>query len=280
MISEGFPGRVLRKRLGLFTALCFSVAPNLSAAPGWQTTLSKDPPGDFPPPRSLHANYVFGWSGFTAATAEVQFARLDSDRAQIQGTGRTVSLARALWRYDVTYRAVDNCETMTPGETHQTDTYRAKKITTDLTFNGNSVRRSRTETPPPAPGKNKPKDFSFPNLFDLQTAMFYVRSQPLQKGSAYRIVVYPSTNAYLATATVTGREKISVRSGSYNAIRLDLQLKRIGKDMNLEPHRKFRRATIWISDDSDRIVLRIEAQIFVGTVFAELQSIKFDEPRS
>ena len=31
-------------------------------------------------------------------------------------------------------------------------------------------------------------------------------------------------------------------------------------------------------DDAERLVLRIDAQIFVGTVFAELQSIRFDNP--
>jgi hypothetical protein len=67
-----------------------------------------------------------------------------------------------------------------------------------------------------------------------------------------------------------------VRAGTYNAIKLDLQLKRIGKNLELEPHRKFRRATIWVSDDAERLILRIEAQVFVGTVFAELQSVRFD----
>jgi hypothetical protein len=90
-------------------------------------------------------------------------------------------------------------------------------------------------------------------------------------------VVYPGTNAYLATVTVLRREKISVHAGSYNAIKLDLQLKRIGKHMELEPHRKFRRGSIWVSDDADRLLLRIEAQIFVGTVWAELQSVHFDK---
>jgi hypothetical protein len=89
-------------------------------------------------------------------------------------------------------------------------------------------------------------------------------------------VVYPASSAYLATVTVTGREKISVRAGSYNAIKADLQLSKLGKKLELEPHRKFRRATIWISDDADRIILRIEAQVFVGTVFAELQSVHFE----
>jgi hypothetical protein len=47
----------------------------------------------------------------------------------------------------------------------------------------------------------------------------------------------------------------------------------------LEPHKKFRRGTIWVSDDAERLVLRIDAQVFVGTVFAELQSVHFDNPK-
>jgi hypothetical protein len=69
---------------------------------------------------------------------------------------------------------------------------------------------------------------------------------------------------------------VTVRAGTYNAIKVDLQLKRVGKNLELEPHRKFRRATVWLSDDANRIPLRIEAQIFVGTVFAELQAMRFD----
>jgi hypothetical protein len=75
---------------------------------------------------------------------------------------------------------------------------------------------------------------------------------------------------------VTGREKVSVPAGTFNAIKLDLQLNKIGKKGDLEPHRKFRRGTIWISDNPDRMLLRIYAQIFVGTVFAELQSVQFE----
>ena len=97
--------------------------------------------------------------------------------------------------------------------------------------------------------------------------------------SGYRVVVYAATNAYLASVTVVGRDQILVHAGTYKAIKLDLRLNRIGKHLELEPHRKFRRATIWISDDRDRILLRIEAQIFVGTVFADLQSVRFDGAR-
>ena len=269
-------GRTCYLLLGVYIASSCS----LFAAPDWQASVTKDPPGNFPPLRPLHGKYVFGWSGFTAATAEVRFFRPDVDRCQVEGAGRTIGLARALWRYDVNYRAVANIVSLRPIESNQADVYRAKKITTHLLFNNTTVRRMRSETPPPASGQPKPKDWQFPNLFDLQTSVLYLRSQPLQTKSVYRLVVYPATNAYLATATVLGREKLPVRAGSYNAIKIDLQLQRIGKNLDLQPHRKFRRATIWVSDDSDRLVLRIEAQVFVGTVFTELQSVHFDEPQT
>ncbi len=255
-----------------FLAFCSS-----ALAENWEATLSKDPGGNFPELRPLRAFYRFGWSGLTAATGDVHFTKPSEDKFQLDGTGRTIGLVRALWKFDGNYQAAASVETLRPIETQQIENYRSKKIVTHLTFTNNGVTRSRTEGK--GAGEAKTRQFNFPNLFDLFSAMLYLRSQPLKDHSVYRVVAYPATNAYLAIVTVIGREKISVHAGSYSAIKLDLQLKRIGKHRELEPHRKFRRATIWVSDDAERLLLRIEAQIFVGTVFAELQSARFDNPK-
>jgi len=183
-----------------------------------------------------------------------------------------------LWKLDANHQAVANAETLRPIESQQTENYRSKKLATHLTFRDNGVTCARTEGEGSS-AATKTRQFSFSNLFDLHSALLYLRSQPLRDRSVYRVVVYPATNAYLATITVIGREKVSVHAGSYNAIKVDLQLNKIGKNLELQPHRKFRRATIWVSDDADRILLRIEAQIFVGTIFAELQSMRFDGAR-
>lgn len=250
-------------------ALC-----HVAAAADWQASLTKDPPGKFPPARSLRAKYVFGWSGFTAGTGDIRFNRTaDEQRYVIEATGGTVGLARALWRYDVNYHAATDANTLRPIEARQVETQRKKTMTTTLAFNSSGVSRSRTES-----GKTeneKPKQTNMSNLYDLLSALLYARSQPMKEHSSYRVVVYPTTNAYVATLTVLGREKVSVHAGSYNAIKLGLQLSRVGKNA-LEPYKKFKRATVWISDDNDRIVLRVEAQIFVGTVYADLQSVQFD----
>jgi Protein of unknown function (DUF3108) len=272
--ARGTIGKRSRPAIIVFFALCSS-----ALAANWEATLSKDPPGNFPELRPLRASYRFGWSGLTAATGEVHFTKPSANKFQIDGKGRTIGFVRALFKLDVKYRAVANAQTLRPIETDQTESYRSKKLATHLTFTNSGVTRTRTEGEGDS-AKAKTRQFNFPNLFDLFSAMLYLRSQPLRDHSTYHVVAYPATNAYLAIITVKGREKIAVHARTYNAIKLDLQLKRVGKQLELQPHRKFRRATIWVSDDPQRLLLRIEAQVFVGNVFAELESMQFDDSQS
>jgi Protein of unknown function (DUF3108) len=249
-----------------------------SLAADWQSRLTREPPGNFPELRPLRASYRFGWAGFTAATGKAHFTAPSAAKFQLDATGQTIGFVRALWKLDADFHAVANSQTLRPIETQQTENYRKKKLVTRLTFTNKGVTRVRTETRDGSTG-TKTRQFDFTDLFDLPSAMLYLRSQPLTDGSVHRVVVYATTNAYLATVTVVGRDEISVRAGTYKAIKVDLRLDRVGKHLELEPHRKFRHGTIWVSDDRDRILLRIEAQIFVGTVFAELQSVRFDGAR-
>lgn len=184
-----------------------------------------------------------------------------------------MGLARILWRFDLSYLSVVNAQTLRPLETHQVETARGKRIETNLKFSDEGVDSRRLEGNRATPTV---KDFALENLYDLQSVFLYLRSQPLRDHSVYRMAVYPANSAYVATVTVLGREHLRVRSENYNAIKMDLNLQRVNKKNELEPHRKFKRATIWLSDDNDRVILRIESQIFVGTVTAELQSIRFD----
>ena len=271
----------MKDRRTLFLAVSvvlIGLAATISAAPSWEATLTKDPPGDFPELRPVRTIYHFGWSGITAGKGDMHFSKVSGKGFELEASGGTTGFARALWKLDATYRGLANAETLRPIESKQVEAYRRKKITTELNFTDASVTRTRTETP--GSKGNKAKPFNFPGLFDLHGAMLYLRSQPLTDHAVYRIVVYPATSAYLATVTVLGREKISVHAGSYNAIKFDVQLKRLGQDLELEPHKKFRRAIVWVSDDENRIPLRIEAQIFVGTVFADLYAIHFDPDKS
>ena len=149
-----------------------------SFAADWQSTLSKEPAGNFPELRPLRAAYRFGWSGVTAATGEIHFTKPSNDRFQLEGTGRTTGFVRTLWKLDVTQRAIANSQTLAPIETQQTESYRSKKIATHLTFTNSGVTRARTEGEGAA-AKKTSKEFILPDLFDLHSAALYLRSQPL-----------------------------------------------------------------------------------------------------
>lgn len=265
-------------RRTIATLWCASlISSTVLAAADWEKTVTTAGCGAFQNPRPLKATYNFGWSGVVAATAEIRLGK-NGDRLQLEGTGQTIGVVRAVWKFDVRHHALADAATLRPILLNQLEEVRGKTITTDLAFSASGVTRTRTDSKAKKPAR--PKSFDCPNLFDLYSALLYIRSQPLLDGDVHRLVVYPATGAYLATITVAGRETLALPAGTYKAIKCDLQLSKIGKKRELEPHKKFSRASVWISDDTDRLLLRAEARVFVGTVFAELQSVRFNEEKS
>ena len=244
------------------------------AAQDWESTVTPAEPGSFPAPRSVRAQYGFGWNSITAATGNVHF-RQAGERLEFEATGGTIGFVKRLWNYQVTHRATCEAPTLRPLEVREQETVRNQQLTTGLTFTPQGVTSQRDERKGSAV-KSKTRTFDFPNVHSLNSAFLLLRSHPLTEGSVQRTVVYPSTCAYLCTITSLGRERVTVPTGSYDALKLDVQIHKIGKNRELLPHKKLNKATVWLSDDADRLVLRIEAHIFIGTVFAELQSVQFE----
>lgn len=247
-----------------------------AVAADWEASVSPFTRGSFPEPRSLRAQYRFGWGDVTAATGDVRFSKTPDGKFRLEAVGGTTGLARRLWAYDVKHTATSDPRTLRPITVREVETIRSKKLTTDLTFTDTGVSSVREEERDFGV-KSKTQKFEFPNVWSLNSALLYLRTHPLHDGAVQRIVIYPATSAYLATVTVVGRDRITVPTGTYDAIKVDVQLKKIDKKRELQPHKKFRGATVWLSDDSDRLVLRIETQVFIGTVFAELQSVQFGD---
>ena len=259
-------------------AACLLILASLSTvrAQGWESTVSPYAPGSFLQLRPQRASYGFGWNGITAATAEIRLSNTPDGHLQLEATGHTTSVARSLWSFDVTHVSTTDAHTLRPMQVRETEVVRSKKVETEVSFTPQNVTSKREEKRGSSV-KSKTRHFDLPNIHSIDSALLYLRSQSLKPDVVQRIVVYPATSAYLCTVTSAGRDHITVPAGSYDAIKLDLQLNKIGGKRDLQPHKKFRRATVWLSDDSDRLVLRIEAQIFAGTVFTELQSVQFDE---
>ena len=179
-----------------------------------------------------------------------------------------------MWKMDA--KATSSCEpaTFRPVKLTQSETYKKKVVTTVVDFLPEGPLQHRTQEPP-EPGSNLVRQFRFSHVHDLNSAVLFIRSQALAQGDSVKLCVYPGSAPYLATATVTGRERLKVAGREWDTIRCDLQISGIGDDYLLIPHKKFKKATAWISDDKDRLLLKISAEVQVGSVWAELQSAEF-----
>jgi hypothetical protein len=241
--------------------------------PEWFRNLSsRRPPGGFTPPPPLRMVYRFGWSGFAAARAEVHF-QVGRGVYQSDAIGGTYGFPRTLFRLDVTHRSVTDRATLHPLHLFQEERYRAETVRTTVDYKPDHLVALREVTPEKSPPK--PNTFDLTPVFDMQSAVLWLRSMPLQPGQKETLIVWPSNAPYLATVTVLGREAVRVEGQERPAIKLDLQLKRIdNKTLQLKEHKKFKSGRAWLSDDDLRIPLRAEADIFIGYVYAELESLQ------
>ena len=256
-----------------FLAFC-----STSLAENWEATSARTPLGNFPALRPFGASYRFGWSGLTAATGDVHFTKPSEDKFQLDGTGRTIGFVRALWKLDASYQAIASAESTAANRSPANRELSIKKIVTHLTFTNNGVTRARTEGKGAAEAKTR--QFNFPNLFDLVSAMLYLRSQPLKERAIYRVVAYPATNAYLATVhsswpgkNLSARWELQ-RNQTRFAAQADWQASPIGAapEISCAPPSGCR----MMPNDC---CFALKRRVFVGTVFAELQSVSFENPQ-
>lgn len=238
----------------------------------WQEELTPGP-GPFPALRPFRAHYKFGWALVSAAEANFDYSTDKNGPARLEMSARSTGPVRVTWRMDATHTATMDPVTLRPISVRQTEVYRSGKLSTKLDFTQTGVSRLRESEPPDGPPP-KTKTFDFPNLLDLHSSLHFIRSQRMKPGDVYKMAVYPATSPYLAQVNVAGRQQLKVDGRFRPTLRLDLKLWQIEKDLALSPHQKFKRASVWISDDENRLPLRIETEIFVGKVWAELDRLE------
>jgi Protein of unknown function (DUF3108) len=265
----------LVRRLVAIIILSISCATHAEDSPDWSDSLTTAKgPGTFTPPPPMRLAYRFGWCGLQAAKADIHFFSPSRTTFEIEATGATSGFPRVLFKLDIYHQATENKMTLRPIHFFQEEKYRSETVKTNVDFESNQVTGLREKVPSDRPAT--PNIFKFSPVFDLTTALLWVRSQPLAAGETESIVVWASNAPYLATITVLGRDTIKINGHEEKAIKLDLKLHGIDKKMHLKQYKLFKGGRGWLSDDAQRIPLRIEADIFVGYVFAELESVQIE----
>jgi hypothetical protein len=249
-----------------------SVSGLAAETPPWADSVTTGKgPGSFPFPPNSHLTYRFGWSGITAAEANVHLTS-ENDSVKTEAAGGTVGWARGLFRLDLDHECISRRSTLLPLRVVQDEKYAHEDVKTTINFTSKSTTSIRDVTPQKEPPKSRTLEFA--PIYSFETAFFWLRSQPLLEGEKEVMVVYANNAGYLATFQVAGREKIRIGDTERNAIKVNLTFKSIDQHLKLKTYKRFRSGRGWISDDAFRIPLRVEADIFIGYIFAELQSFE------
>jgi len=106
-------------------------------------------------------------------------------------------------------------------------------------------------------------EFRYTPVYDISSAMLHVRSQKLDNGDKLVMPVLPFNRPYLMRIEVIGREQFSGR----DTIKLSVGLQKIDPaTMALLPYKKLKSATLWLSDDANRIPVELRSEVFIGDV--------------
>lgn len=121
--------------------------------------------------------------------------------------------------------------------------------------------------------KNSEKNFSIPNnTQDIMSAFYYLRNHPnvnkLKIGEAIAIDMFFDDETTKFRLKLIGREDINTKFGivSTMVFRPLVQSGRIFKEEES--------LTVWISDDNNKIPMRIKASLVVGSIKADLDGFK------
>ena len=239
-------------------------------------------PGALPPPRPFQAVYRLRWGGVEGASAEVDFRPgPGSGEARARTDIRTEGWARNLFQMDALNVSVVRLDGLRPVHTEQTETQPKRRDVYHLAFEDGPptavVRSHRRAEPPDAPERpdRSEKRYAFPALRDMAGTFLYLRSLPLVDAARHAFVGGSAKSPYLAHVRVVGREPVTTPAaagGRQAAIALDLGLEKIDAETGaLRPHKFFRAARVWLSDDADRLLLRAESHLFLGQVALELE---------
>jgi hypothetical protein len=272
--TVGRASRLPRSQSGRLRYILFALifTPPLHA---WQETLSNDAAGPFAEVPAFRAEFRIGWSEIEAARAHAAIT-YDKSSSILSAGGGTTGWARSLYQLDATYHSVADRQTLQTTKSSMVETEIRRTLTT-LVEGANGQLSTFSESIPPGSKPPKWKMLKVAPVRDLYAGMLFIRSQKLDPGDIVRLVIFPGGSPFLVEIESRGPERVLLADGPRDALRLNLKIQRVNtkKGNTLEPHSKFRSGKIWLSNDSVRLPLRAEVDIFIGYVFAEIAQFEW-----
>lgn len=241
---------------------------SVNAEPAWKTAIPAFQKGLHPELGPQKLEYVMSWNGtLNSGYFTMIFDKQDpryKDLYLAQAFGRSTGLAGKLFPFSFSYTSFMKSGSYQPLIFSSEEADRDEKVMIKNTYKDSFVSHTRNVTPKGAATiKKADKTFKQRNVHDPLSAMLYIRGRELKNGDVVNVCLFPFKSAQYARVTVLGREK----HNGYDCIKLDLKIQNIDlATQELKAYKKLKKATMWITDDADRILIELRSKVFIGDV--------------
>jgi hypothetical protein len=139
--------------------------------------------------------------------------------------------------------------------------------TAKLTGNVASITYIRSDEPAP---RKLTIDLGKLTLHDAHTAMAQLRGWRAAPGAKRSVFVIGGRRLWRVDVTFVGQDTIGSAIGNRRAVQLSGQSYRVGRNLTAETGRPSRTFSVWLSDDADRVPLKMTASTELGEIVMEL----------
>lgn len=215
--------------------------------------------------------YQVSWQGIpvASATVDIKNKEVESEKAYfVEAHAKTSKVIGVFYKLRHTSESLFYESTLKPIRFSSIQTENSRRRSSEIEFGENGEIRS-------ALGKNGKKEDERKFVSENQTldpisAAFLARSIPIEVGKKASFDVYNAKNRYLISFEVVGIEDISL-PGQAEKRRAYKVIPTLNKLTDTEGEKRFNRAEIWIAADETRDILKMETEVFVGSVSAYLK---------
>ena len=223
--------------------------------------------------QSAEYQYDVSWQGIPVASAQISVNETDKDSQpfySVAATAETENIIAMIYRLKHRSVSVFHADSLQPVSFSSQQKERSKARSREVVFerDGKIITSAKKD----GEVEEAPAAFYSDNLtLDPISAAFVARSLPVTVGTEATFDVYNGKHRYLISFLVAGRETIEVAGKTWDAFKVVPTIKKL---TDTDPDTRLKSATIWISADSSRTVLKLESKVFVGSVSIELERIK------
>lgn len=241
--------------------------------PAWKKELTSPTPGSFPRLAPTTLELTLSWKGMIdSGKILMEFSPPGNKKPGVyvvKSTSRSLGAAATLFPYHSDFWSEVHLSSYRPHYFRSVEADSKESVTTDIHHFPDRVESAESTRLLKTGAIHKTdRTFTFTPVFDMFSAMLFVRSQKLDPGDRIVQVIHPFDTPYLLRVMVLGRE---VHNGR-NTIKLSVGMQKIDrKTLELKPYKKLKSdAEMWLSDDADRIPVEFRAAVFIGDVRATL----------